>query len=171
MSGSVNVYWCLTDPPKWARRTAFAASPRRGGGAAVGVLGLEEDAQGELGLHLAFLAADLIEVQLVDPGETRQLLQLQQEVIEPVEVPAEAHLDRLLAIGGAALALHRLDGPGRELVLLRHVPDLFEDLVDVTLLRELLLEELDGLFELGDLLVDVGDARGGPLQVGQRLEL
>src|SRR5207244_1158031 len=101
MSGSVNVYWCLTDPPKWARRTAFAASPRRGGGAAVGVLGLEEDAQGELGLHLALLA----------------------------------------------------------------------DLVDVALLRELLLEELDGLFELGDLLVDVGDARGGPLQVGQRLEL
>ena len=57
------------------------------------------------------------------------------------------------------------------MVLLRHLPDLLEDQVHLALLGELLLEELDGLFELGDLLVDVGDAARRPLQVGQRLEL
>src|SRR3712207_4704570 len=133
MSGSVNAYWYLTLPHSSGQaEPALGGLPRRARGAAV--LRLEEDAQDELGFHLALAAVDLVQAQLVHAGEPRQPLELQQELVEPVEVAAEAHLDRLLAVGGAALALHGLDGLGRELVLLGHVPDLLEDLVDVALL-------------------------------------
>src|SRR5687768_10431879 len=130
---------------------------------------LEEDAQRQLRLHLPVAIVDLLKIHVGDARDARQLFELQQVRVEPVEVAAQAHLDRLLAVVGAALALERLDGLGLQRVLLGHLPDLLEDLVHFLLLRQLALEESDRLLKLVDLAIDVVDAGGLALQVAELL--
>src|SRR5439155_24729882 len=83
---------------------------------------LEEDAQRDLRLHFAVAIADLLERHVADARETLKLFQLQEIGIEPVEVPAETHLDRLLAVIGIALALERLARLSRQIVRFCHLP-------------------------------------------------
>src|SRR5689334_19860909 len=75
-------------------------------------VGLEEDAERQLGLHRPVAVGDLVQGHVRDAGDAIHLLELLEEHVEAVEVARQAHLDRLLAVVGRTLALERLDRLG-----------------------------------------------------------